>query len=127
VSFLILAFAQTGLQIYIAIAIGAFAGFLSPALQALMTARTPADSQGELQGAITSLYSLASIISPAAMAIIFTAYTDETGVYLPGAPFILATGLAVLAMIVFAIGAKRLHDQPLPADQASEAIADSFD
>ena len=52
-----------------------------------MTSRTPADSQGELQGAITSLYSLASIISPAAMALIFTAYTDEPGIYLPGAPF----------------------------------------
>lgn len=127
VSFLILGFAQTGLQIYVAIVIGAFAGFLSPALQALMTARTPADSQGELQGAITSLYSLASIISPAVMAVIFTAHTDETGIYLPGAPFILATGLLVLAMIVFAIGAKRLNDQPLPADQASEAVADSFD
>ncbi|MEL7540600.1 MAG: MFS transporter, partial [Pseudomonadota bacterium] len=127
VSFLILGFAQTGLQIYVAILIGAFAGFLSPALQALMTARTPADSQGELQGAITSLYSLASIISPAVMAVIFTAHTDETGIYLPGAPFILATGLLVLAMIVFAIGAKRLNDQPLPADQASEAVADSVD
>ncbi|MEM7640018.1 MAG: MFS transporter, partial [Pseudomonadota bacterium] len=127
VSFVILGFAQTGLQIYVAIAIGAFAGFLSPALQALMTARTPADSQGELQGAITSLYSLASIISPATMAFIFTAYTDDEGLYLPGAPFFLATGLTVLAMIVFAIGARRLNDQPLPADQTSEAVTETFD
>ena len=127
VSFIILGFAQPGLQIYVAIAIGAFAGFLSPALQALMTARTPADSQGELQGAITSLYSLASIISPATMAFIFTAYTDENGIYLPGAPFFLATGLTVLAMIIFAIGARRLNDQPLPTDQASEAVTETFD
>ncbi|MEL6826045.1 MAG: TCR/Tet family MFS transporter [Pseudomonadota bacterium] len=127
VSFIILGFAQTGLQIYVAIAIGAFAGFLSPALQALMTARTPADSQGELQGAITSLYSLASIISPATMAFIFTAYTDENGIYLPGAPFFLATGLTVLAMLIFAIGARRLNDQPLPTDQASEAVTETFD
>ncbi|MEM7328881.1 MAG: TCR/Tet family MFS transporter [Pseudomonadota bacterium] len=127
VSFLVLGFAQSGLQIYVAIAIGAFAAFLSPALQALMTARTPADSQGELQGAITSLYSLSSIISPAVMAFVFTAYTDEQGLYLPGAPFLLATGLALLAIIVFAIGAKRLNDQPLPADQASEAVTETFD
>ncbi|MEO1553057.1 MAG: TCR/Tet family MFS transporter [Pseudomonadota bacterium] len=120
-SFLILGVAQNGVHIYIAIAIGAFAGFLSPALQALMTSRTPADSQGELQGAITSLYSLASIISPAVMAIIFTAFTDEKGIYLPGAPFFLATGLITLAMIVFAIGARHLDDQPLPANQAGEA------
>lgn len=127
VSFLILGFAQSGLHIYIAIAIGAFAGFLSPALQALMTSRTPADSQGELQGAITSLYSLASIISPAIMALIFTAQTDDAGVYLPGAPFLLATALTALALLVFAIGARHLNDQPLPADQASDAVRDTFD
>jgi len=127
VSFLILGFAQSGLHIYVAIVIGAFAGFLSPALQALMTQRTPADSQGELQGAISSLYSLAAIISPAVMAIIFTANTDEVGPYLPGAPFLLAAGLAILAIIVFAIGASRLNDQPLPIDQSSEKLAEKFD
>jgi len=127
VSFTILGFAQSGTHIYIAIVIGAFAGFLSPALQALMTQRTPADSQGELQGAITSLYSLASIISPAVMAFIFTAQTDATGPYHPGAPFFLAAALTLAAMGIFAIAAKRLGDQPLPADQASEAVAESFD
>lgn len=89
-----------------------------------MTERTPADSQGELQGAITSLYSLASIISPATMALIFSSQTDETGPYLPGAPFLLAAALTVLAAVVFAIGAKRLGDQPLPTDEASEATAE---
>ncbi len=127
VSFTILGFAQSGTHIYIAIVIGAFAGFLSPALQALMTQRTPADAQGELQGAITSLYSLASIISPAVMAFIFTAQTDETGPYLPGAPFFLAAGLTLAAMGIFAIAAKRLGDQPLPANQASEVVAEEFD
>lgn len=124
ISFLILAFAQNGTQIYVAIIIGAFAGFLGPALQSLMTERTPADSQGELQGAITSLYSLASIISPATMALIFSSQTDETGPYLPGAPFLLAAALTVLAAVVFAIGAKRLGEQPLPTDEASEAAAE---
>ncbi len=127
VSFLILAFAQNGVQIYTAIVIGVFAGFLGPAMQALMTERTPADSQGELQGAITSLYSLASIISPLAMAFLFSAYTDEPGYYLPGAPFLLAAGLCVFAMMIFGVGAKRLNQQPLPADQVSQSMAEKFD
>ena len=127
VSFMILAVAQSGIHIYIAILIGAFAGFLSPALQALMTQRTPADSQGELQGAITSLYSLASIISPAAMALIFSAQTDATGLYLPGAPFFLAAALTIAAMGIFAVAARRLKDQPLPSDQASDSLAEAFD
>ncbi|MEP1143346.1 MAG: TCR/Tet family MFS transporter [Henriciella sp.] len=131
VSFVILGFAQNGAQIYVAILIGAFAAFLGPALQALMTERTPADSQGELQGAITSLYSLASIISPAAMALIFSAYSDDEGIYLPGAPFLLAAGLGLIAILIFAYAAKRIRNapQPLtsPEDQASEATAESFD
>ena len=127
VSFGILAVASSGLHIYIAIAVGVFSAFLSPALQSLMTSRTPADSQGELQGAIASLYSLASIVSPAIMALIFTAQTDDVGPYLPGAPFFLASGLAATAMVIFGIGASRLNDQPLPVDQASEQLADNFD
>lgn len=127
ISFLILAFAQNGTQIYIGIAIGVFAGFLGPAIQALMTERIPADSQGELQGAITSLYSLASIISPAAMAFIFTAQTDETGPFLPGAPFLLAAALTVLALGIFIIGARRLGDRVPPAEEAEVAVAEPVD
>ena len=122
VSFLILAFAQNGVQIYIAIMIGALAGFLGPAIQSLMTERVPADSQGELQGAITSLYSLASIISPAIMALIFTAQTDNTGPYLPGAPFLLAAALTVLALAIFVYGAKKLGDRVTPAEADAQPV-----
>ena len=121
ISFLILAVAQNGTQIYLAIVIGMFAGFLTPALQALMTEQIPADSQGELQGAITSLYSLASIISPIVMAFSFSAYTDETGLYLPGAPFVLATSLSLLAIFVFALGTRRLKEHARPPNQSSRA------
>ena len=127
ISFLILAAAQNGTHIYIAIGIGALAGFLSPALQSLMTERIPSDSQGELQGAITSLYSLASIISPAVMALIFTANTDDEGRYLPGAPFLLAAALTVLAIIVFSIGARMMPPRTVTADSdesAGSALAD---
>lgn len=122
ISFLILAVAQNGTHIYIAIGIGALAGFLSPALQSLMTERIPSDSQGELQGAITSLYSLASIISPAVMALIFTANTDDEGRYLPGAPFLLAATLTVLAIVVFSIGARMMPPRAVTA--ASQTAKD---
>jgi len=127
ISFGILAVATSGIHIYIGIAVGVFSAFLSPALQSLMTSRTPADSQGELQGAITSLYSLASIISPAAMALIFTAYTDEPGLYMPGAPFVLAATLIACAAIIFTIAARRLAKEPLAPAQATEAVAETFD
>ena len=127
VSFVILGFAQTGLHIYLGILVGVFAGFLGPAIQALMTERTPADSQGELQGAITSLFSLSSIISPLIMAFLFSAYTDTTGPYMPGAPFLLAGVLGIFALGIFAYGAKRLNEQPLPSDQTTDELKETFD
>lgn len=127
ISFIILTFATSGVHIYAGIAIGVFSAFLSPALQSLMTSRTPADSQGELQGAITSLYSVASIVSPAVMALMFTAYTDDVGLYLPGVPFVLAAGLILVAAVIFTIAARRMSREPLPPAQASESLAQTFD
>ncbi len=101
ISFLILASATSGWGIYIGIVIGCLSGFAFPAMQSLMTKATPEDAQGELQGAIMSLYSLAAIVSPIVMAKIFTAYTDDTGRYMPGAPFILASGLILLSGLTF--------------------------
>ena len=127
ISFLILAFAQSGMHIYFGIMIGVFSGFLGPALQAMMTKRTPADSQGELQGAITSLYSLASIISPAVMALIFTANTDDAGQYLPGAPFLLAALLTVIAIAIFSLAARRMREEPIASETAGHALNESVD
>ena len=99
-SFGILAFAQNGGMIYLGILTGALSGFIGPSMQSLMTCRTPADAQGELQGAITSLYSIASVLSPPVMALIFAAHSDDKGYYLPGAPFLLAAGLILISMCI---------------------------
>ncbi|MEM9898826.1 MAG: TCR/Tet family MFS transporter, partial [Pseudomonadota bacterium] len=61
ISYFGLALAGDGATIYAFILVGALAGFAFPAMQAMMTARTPDDAQGELQGAIASLFSIASI------------------------------------------------------------------
>ena len=100
-SFLILAVAGTGWQIYAGIFVGALSGFVGPALQALMTKGADEDAQGELQGAITSLYGLSAIISPFVMAIVFSRFTDGDGVYLPGAPFVAAILLLVIGGVLF--------------------------
>ncbi|GAB5459188.1 MAG: tetracycline resistance MFS efflux pump [Henriciella sp.] len=108
-AFIMLAFADNGGKIYAGIFVGAMSGFVMPALQSLMTSHTEEDAQGELQGAITSLYSLSSVISPLIMAKIFTAWTDETGTYLPGAPFVLATLLVLCSILTFSLGVRKLR------------------
>ena len=82
-------------------------GIAQPALQAVMAGKVPPNAQGELQGAITSLMSLAAIIGPLVMNNLFFYFSHEgTKNYLPGAPFFLG---AVLMMASAIIAYKTLH------------------
>lgn len=101
-SFLTLAFAPSTSVVVIGIIIGCVPGMCFPAMQQLMSGRIAEDSQGELQGAIASTISLTAIIGPPMMTGVFAAYADDRGVHFPGAPFILAAGLTVCAVIVLA-------------------------
>ena len=76
-------------------------GISGPALQSIITGHVPANEQGELQGALTSLISATSIISPVIMTALFAHFTSkQTSVYFPGAPFVLGALLMVAAGIV---------------------------
>ena len=82
--------------------LAALAGIVSPALQGLMSQAVGDDQQGELQGALTSLSALAMIISPMLMTSTFAAFTSETApFYMPGAPFLLALILTLIAIALF--------------------------
>ncbi|MBT3466230.1 MAG: TCR/Tet family MFS transporter [Rhodobacteraceae bacterium] len=82
--------------------VAALAGIVSPALQGLMSQAVGDDQQGELQGALTSLSALAMIISPMLMTSTFAAFTSETApFYMPGAPFLLALILTLIAIALF--------------------------
>jgi len=78
-------------------------GIAQPAMQAVMAGKVPPNAQGELQGAITSIMSLAAIIGPFVMNNLFFYFTHaDAPVYLPGAPFFLgAVLMAVSAVIAY--------------------------
>ncbi len=76
-------------------------GIAQPALQAVMAGHVPANTQGELQGTVTSLMSLAAIIGPLLMNNLFFYFThDKAPVHLPGAPFLLASVLMATAAVI---------------------------
>jgi DHA1 family tetracycline resistance protein-like MFS transporter len=78
-----------------------FGGIAGPALQSIITGHVPANEQGELQGALTSLISATSILSPVIMTSLFAHFTSkQTSVYFPGAPFVLGAILMAAAGIV---------------------------
>lgn len=77
-------------------------GIAGPALQATISGHVPPNAQGELQGILTSLMSLTSIIGPLLMTNLFYYFTKNSApVHFPGAPFFLGAVL-MLASAIFA-------------------------
>jgi DHA1 family tetracycline resistance protein-like MFS transporter len=73
-----------------------------PALQGIMSRRVSDDAQGELQGVLTSVNSLAAIIAPLVLTRSFAYFTEpDAPIYLPGAPFIIAAALMLISVVIF--------------------------
>jgi len=86
---------------YAAIIVGALGGLAVPALQAMMTARADPSAQGELQGGLATLSSLTVIAGPIIFSQIFVRFSGEhAAIHAPGAPFLLATLLSGLALLM---------------------------
>jgi len=86
-----------------------------PSMNAVASQQIPANSQGELQGAIASLYSLSSIIGPPLMTQILSRFSDPAAsVHFPGAAFLMAAALTVGCAVLF-LRAVRLTPPALAA------------
>ncbi len=102
IAFPVLAFITNGKVALILTPISALAAMAGPALQAIMSKRTPENAQGELQGILTSVSALAMILAPLIMTAVFAAATHPEGpVFLPGAPFLAALMLTFAALALF--------------------------
>ena len=121
--------ADKGWIIYAAGPCAAFAGLYGPALTNMMSSRVSESEQGELQGAIGAAQGLALMIGPFAMAGMFyyfgdTKLKDVSGLstfpsnviqigkhlatdigipYIPGAPFLMASAMALIAFVIFVL------------------------
>lgn len=94
------AFAYVDWMIYSAILFSSLFFVGQPALQSMATKLVPVEDQGEFQGSLVSLSSLASIINPLIVTQLFAHFTDEKGTYLPGAPYLFAALVSGVAGIV---------------------------
>ena len=102
VVFLAIGFVTSGTLMLILTPIAAIAGVITPALQGIMSRAVADDQQGELQGALTSMMALATIVSPMLMTSVFAVFSAETAaIYQPGAPFVLSALLMLVALSVF--------------------------
>lgn len=78
-------------------------GVGGPALQSVIAGHVKTNEQGALQGALTSLMSLASVGGPLIMNNLFKFFTtDKAPLYFPGAPFFLG-GILMLISVFIAV------------------------
>lgn len=106
-------FATQGWMVYICIFFGSLAGLVTPAVQSLMTQSVPRNEQGELQGALTSLSSVAGVAGPLATTRLFGYFvSDKAPLLMPGAPFFWSSLLMVLSLAIAVPSLKRIHKAP---------------
>ena len=98
------ALAYDNLTIGIAMVIAALGALSGPAMTGIASGMVGPSQQGELQGAIGSIMSLTSIISPPVMTGTFGAFSGSDAVYyFPGAPYMLAALLTLVSLMVFIV------------------------
>lgn len=82
-----------------AIPVFALVGFFNPSVQGLMTRRVAPTEQGQLQGVNSSLMGIAGLVGPLLFTNVFAAFVGPGAVIdLPGAPFLVAALVLVLAL-----------------------------
>ena len=96
--------------VYCAIAVGALQGFVQPSISGLNSRAIDAKSQGELQGAVQSVVSIAQIVGPPLYAQTLAHCSGpDAWIALPTMPMLLSAAFAMVALGLFLKGASKLE------------------
>lgn len=107
--FFLFAFATSSWMMYAFMVPFGLGGIAGPALQSLISQQVGANEQGELQGGLTSLQSVTTILGPLVASNLFAHFTSGTSfTYFPGAAF-LAAGILVFMGWAFVVKSLRKH------------------
>jgi DHA1 family tetracycline resistance protein-like MFS transporter len=99
--FLAFGAASNGPQFWLGIPIMSLWGISGAALQALSTQLVAPEQQGQLQGATNSVQSVSQLLGPFLFTLTFAYFIGpRSPVNLPGAPFLLASALLLLALAI---------------------------
>jgi DHA1 family tetracycline resistance protein-like MFS transporter len=102
--------ATAGWMIYAIVLAASLAGIAQPAGQAIITKAAKPTEQGEVQGALASLQSVAAIAGPLIGGTAFAWFISESApAYVPGAPYFAS---ALLALVGLGIAARTLRRRP---------------
>lgn len=95
------AFATQGWMMFLFLIPYCLGGICGPSLQSVISGNVPSNQQGELQGALTSLMSLTTIIGPLIMNGTFAYFTSaKAPIHFPGMHFLLGALCILLSLII---------------------------
>jgi MFS transporter, DHA1 family, tetracycline resistance protein len=95
------AFATEGWMMFAFLIPYCLGGIAGPALQSILAGHVPPNEQGELQGALTSLMSITTIIGPLIMNYLFKYFTtDKAPFHFPGVSFLLGAVFMLLSVVI---------------------------
>jgi MFS transporter, DHA1 family, tetracycline resistance protein len=98
---ILFAFATEGWMMFAFLVPYCLGGIAGPSLQSVLAGHVPPNEQGELQGALTSLMSLTTIIGPPMMNNLFYHFTkDGASVHFPGVSFLLGAIFMLLSIAI---------------------------
>lgn len=101
IGLLMISLINVGWMMYMCMIPYCLGGIGGTALQGFISDRVPANEQGELQGALTSLVSITTVIGPLLMTSVFHHFTENgAAIYFPGAPFLLGAILMFISVVL---------------------------
>ncbi len=120
------AFANQSWMMYVFLIPYCLGGIAGPALQSIITKHVPSNEQGQLQGSLTSLMSLTSVLGPLIMTGLFNYTTHkESAIHFPGAPFLLGAFFMLISVwIARSVLQKERKENPELAKRLDEPAAE---
>ncbi len=101
IAYLSYGLATASWMLFATIVFSSFGGVAGPSLQSLVTRSVPANEQGAVQGALTSINNLAAIIGPLLYTFLFGYFTQpELRVQIPGIAFFTSASLVAIAVLL---------------------------
>lgn len=108
IGFFLFGIATQGWMMYAFLIPYCLGGIAGPSLQGILSSQIPPNEQGELQGALTSLMSLTSIIGSIMMTWIFYHFSEpDATVYFPGAAMIAGAVLTIVSAFLARLSLKK--------------------
>lgn len=101
IGFILFAYADKSWMMFLFIIPYCLGGISGPAIQGIVANKVASNEQGELQGIMAAMMSMASIIGPLLMTNLFFVFTkDDAAVYFPGAPFMAGAVLTFISLLL---------------------------